>query len=203
MGKLATHEGTVSSPVPHPSVVRHPFPYSQLAAGLFCPHIWRKEGPEPIKEGMLEVAVSTQGNMVPFAHRQLATVQMVLHTHTHTHGTTGPVYSPLTGAGCNVLNREKIKRDFYVSYAFVKRQQLTLDWELKGCQQFMLLWQEAIGSQEACRSITQMRKVVRGRQCWRTESNIRPGTENDSDPSWASVTEARYVPVLPESQSEP
>lgn len=84
MGKLATHEGTVSSPVPHPSVVRHPFPNSQLAAGLFCPHIWRKEGPEPIKEGMLEVAVSTQGNMVPFAHRQLATVQMVLHTHTHT-----------------------------------------------------------------------------------------------------------------------
>lgn len=72
----------------------------------------------------MEVAVSTQGNKMPFASSQLATVKMVLHTHTWDHG---PVYSPLAGAGYNMLNREKIKNYFYVSYGFVKRQQLTLD----------------------------------------------------------------------------
>lgn len=30
-----------------------------------------------------------------------------------------------------MLSREEIKSNFYVSYGFVKRQQLTLDWELK------------------------------------------------------------------------
>lgn len=80
---------------------------------------------------MLEVVICTQGNMMPFAHRELDTaVQMVLHMHAHTHTNTndhGTSLQSLPGAGCNLLSREKIKSDFYVSNGFVKRQQLTLD----------------------------------------------------------------------------
>lgn len=45
-----------------------------------------------------------------------------------------PVHSPSPAVWHNVVSREKDKSNFYVSYGIVKREQLTLNWEVKGSQ---------------------------------------------------------------------
>lgn len=70
--------------------------------------------------------VSTQG--IGWQHNTICMCAMVIPVQIvlHTCWTAVPVYNPSPGAWHNVLSREKVKSNFYVSYRIAKRQQLTL-----------------------------------------------------------------------------